>query len=50
MKRLALGAAAVGGAAFAVLGLARRGREMHGRCSQMMRDNCRRSTGACRPE
>lgn len=40
MKRLALGAAAAGGAVFALRHLARHGRKMRDHCHQMMRDHC----------
>lgn len=40
MKRLAFGAAAVGGAAFALRPLAPKVREMHAHCREMMRTRC----------
>ena len=41
MKRLVIGAAAAGGAAFAVRQLVRKGRKMHDHCREQMRDCCR---------
>jgi hypothetical protein len=49
MKRLVLGAAAAGGAAFALRHLARKGREMHDHCRELMRTHCGPSAG-CQPE
>lgn len=40
MKRLALGAAAAGGAAFALHHLAPKVRTMHSHCREMMREQC----------
>ena len=40
MKRLVIGAAVAGGAAFAFRRLARQGRKMRDRCHEMMRDHC----------
>jgi hypothetical protein len=40
MKRLALGAAATGGAVFALRRLTRHARKLHEQCRQMMRDHC----------
>lgn len=50
MKKLVIGAAAAGGAAFAVGRLARKGREMHDHCREMMRDHCVDSGAGCRPK
>ena len=40
MKRLALGAAAAGGAAFALHRLAPKARAIHAHCREMMRTHC----------
>ena len=48
MKRLFLGAAATGGAAFA-LQLARKAHAMHGHCREMMRNNCGAWSAGCQP-
>lgn len=50
MKRLALGAAAAGGAAFALHHLAPTVRAMHAHCRQMMRTHCGSASPDCRPE
>ena len=50
MKRLVLAAAAAGGAAFALRHLARRAREMHDQCREMMRNHCGASSAGCQPE
>lgn len=48
MKRLVIGAAAAGGAAFAVSRLARKGRKLHDHCRDVMRDHCGDSDASCR--
>ena len=50
MKRLAFGAAAAGGAAFALRHVAPKVREMHAHCREMMRTRCGRAGGGCQPE
>ena len=40
MKRLVFGAAAAGGAAFALRHLARKAHRMHEHCREVMRDHC----------
>jgi hypothetical protein len=50
MKRLALGAAAAGGAAFALHRLVPKVREMHAHCREMMRTHCANSNAGCQPE
>ncbi len=47
MKRLVIGAAAAGGAAFAVRRFARKASEMHHHCREMMRDRCGQPSGDC---
>jgi hypothetical protein len=49
MKRLVIGAAAAGGAAFAHHRLARRGRELRDRCREMMRGQGGGPNAACQP-
>ena len=48
MKKIVIVTAA-GGAAFALSRLARKAREMHHHCRQMMRDRCGASSAGCRP-
>ena len=50
MKRLVLGAAAVGGTAFALRHLVRKAHAMHEHCREMMRNHCGTSSAGCRPE
>lgn len=50
MKRLAVGAAAAGGAALALHQLARKAHAMHERCREMMRNHCGASSAGCQPE
>ena len=50
MKRLVLGAAAAGGAVFALRRLANYGRAMHGHCHEMMQDRCCGSSASCQPD
>ena len=50
MKRLAFGAAAAGGAAFALHTLAPKIRAMHAHCREMMRTQCGSANAGCRPE
>lgn len=47
MKRLVLGAAAAGGAAFALRHLARKAHKIHEHCREMMRDHCGASSARC---
>ena len=47
MKRIVLGAAAAGGAAFALHHLARKGRAMHNHCREIMRNHCGTSSAPC---
>jgi hypothetical protein len=49
MKRLAIGAAAAGGAAFALHHLAPRVRAMHAHCREMMRTHCGGTGTSCQP-
>jgi hypothetical protein len=49
MQRLAFGAAAAGGAAFALHHLAPKVREMHTQCHKMMRTHCGNASAPCRP-
>lgn len=49
MKRLAFGAAATGGAAFALHHLAPKVREMHTQCRKMMRTQCGNASARCQP-
>ena len=48
MTRLVLGAAAAGGAAFALRRLVRKGRAMHDHCREMMSKQCGDSSDGCR--
>jgi hypothetical protein len=50
MKRLALGAAVAGGAAYALHRLAPKVHEMHAHCREMMRTHCGDASAACQPE
>jgi hypothetical protein len=50
MKRFAFGAAAAGGAAFALHRLAPKVRAMHAHCRQMMRTHCGGASTSCQPE
>lgn len=50
MKRLALGAAAAGGAAFALRTLVPKIRAMHAHCREMMRTQCGSANAGCQPE
>jgi hypothetical protein len=50
MRRLVLGAAAAGGAAFALHRLARKAHTMHERCREMMQHHCGAAGAGCRPE
>ena len=50
MKRLAFGAAAASGAAFALHTLAPKIRAMHAHCHEMMRTHCGGASPDCRPE
>lgn len=50
MRHLAFGAAAAGGAAFALHRLAPRVREMHAHCRETMRTRCGRTMAGCGPE
>ena len=50
MKRLAFGAAAAGGAAFALHHLAPKVREMHTHCREMMRTHCGGASADHQPE
>jgi hypothetical protein len=50
MKRLVLGAAAVGGTAFAIRRLARKGHALHDHCREMMQNHCGDSNAGCRPD
>jgi hypothetical protein len=49
MKKLVVGAAVAGGAAFALRRLARKAREMHDQCRELMRNHRGASSAACRP-
>jgi hypothetical protein len=48
MKGLVLGAAAAGGAAFALRQIVRKGREMHDHCREIMQGHCGDSSAGCR--
>jgi hypothetical protein len=50
MKRLAFGAAAAAGTAFALHHLAPKVRQMHAHCREMMRTRCGASSADCQPE
>ena len=50
MKRLAFGAAAAAGTAFALRHLAPKFRQMHAHCREMMRTRCGGATTGCQPE
>ena len=50
MKRLAFGAAVVGGAALALHRLAPKAREMHAHCREMMRTGCSGASVGHQPE
>ena len=49
MKRLVLGAAAAGGAAFVLRQLVHKARAMHDHCREVMRTHCSDSSAGCRP-
>ena len=50
MKRLAFGAAAAAGTAFALHQLAPKIRQMHAHCREMMGTRCGGTDTSCRPE
>ena len=47
MKKLVLGAAAAGGAAFALCHLVSKGRAMHDHCRELMQNPCADSRAGC---
>ena len=50
MKRIAFGAAAASGAAFALHHLAPKFREMHTNCREIVRTRCGSAKAGCQPE